>query len=295
MSSGPQILTPPYYERLYALEEQHGWTRGMRDFAGALLAPLLQGNNVCRVLDAGCGTGGMLSWMQRFQPTTVVGIDLSAHALDFSRQRGHRALVQGSVTCLPFRDQSFDLVMSADVLQHLPDPPGDQAALAETYRVLSPGGYLYVRTNSTFGFGPPASGEGADYRRYDRARLIEQMAAAGFAVERVSFANSLPSLLATARQRLRGHGKAAPGHNSGLGVEVRPAHLRWVDQVLVALLHIEAWYVTRLGRSLPFGHTLLALARKPEAPAALASGASQPREDADRLAASSSPVSDAVA
>ncbi len=271
LSGGPRILTQPYYRRLYELEEQHGWTRGMRDFAGELLAPLFESGSIRRILDAGCGTGGMLSWLERRHAVDVVGMDLSPDALDFSQQRGHRALVQGSVTCLPFRDRSFDLVMSADVLQHVPDPPGEKAALEETYRVLSPGGYVYVRTNSAFAFGAPTGAptvDGvSDYRRYERGQLARLIEAAGFTVERVTYANSLPSLLAITRQRLRGQGRTAHGQNPGLGVQVRPPTMRWVDHALSALLHAEAWYVTKLGRGLPFGHTLLALARKPQTPA----------------------------
>ena len=124
MSSGPQILTPAYYRRLYALEQQHGWTRGMRDFAGTLLAPLFPSDRDWHILDAGCGTGGMLSWLERFAAAKVIGIDLSSDALRFSHQRGHGALVQGSVISLPFADGSFDLVMVharalEDLLNHI--------------------------------------------------------------------------------------------------------------------------------------------------------------------------------
>jgi SAM-dependent methyltransferase len=173
---------------------------------------------------------------------------------------------------LPFADGSFDLVMSADVLQHLPDPPGDRAALAESYRVLQPGGYFYVRTNSSFGLSSPGASAAGDYRRYRRAELVQRLEAAGFLLERVTYANSLPSLAAIARERLRGLGTPKHHHspNPGLTLTVRPAHLRWIDHALTALLHAEAWYVTRLGRNLPFGHTLLALVRKP--PKARASG-----------------------
>jgi SAM-dependent methyltransferase len=237
----------------------------MRDFAGTLLAPLFPSDRDWHLLDAGCGTGGMLSWLERFAAAKVIGIDLSSDALRFSHQRGHGALVQGSVMSLPFANGSFDLVMSADVLQHLPDPPGDTAALAESYRVLRAGGYFYVRTNSSFGLGSPGASAAGDYRRYRRAELVQRLEAAGFLVERVTYANSLPSLAAIARQRLRGLGTPMHHHspNPGLTLHVRPAHLRWIDHALTALLHAEAWYVTRLGRNLSFGHTLLALVRKP--------------------------------
>ncbi len=264
MSAGPHVLTPAYYMRLYELEQEHGWCRGMRTLAGALLEPLFHGRTNRRILDAGCGTGSMLSWLQRFHGATVIGIDLSCHALAFCRRRGHRALAQCSVLLLPFRAQSFDLVVCADVLQHLPDPPGDAAALAELYRVLRPGGSLYIRTNSSFGMGAPLEGAAANYRRYTRASLCERVLATGFVIERATYANSLPSLLAVARRRLRRHTPLSHVGDPGLRVRLRPRALRWVDDVLALLLRAEAHYLRHRGRSLPFGHSVLVLARRPE-------------------------------
>jgi demethylmenaquinone methyltransferase/2-methoxy-6-polyprenyl-1,4-benzoquinol methylase len=59
-------------------------------------------------------------------------------------------LQQADVMSLPYDDQSFDVVMAAHVLEHLPDP---QRALAEMVRVLKPGGmvFLCVTRPSLFG------------------------------------------------------------------------------------------------------------------------------------------------
>lgn len=271
MTRGPRVFTPSYYQRLYALEQVHGWSRGMRALGGVLLAPFFERATGCRILDAGCGTGGTLSWLQNFHGTSSIGIDLSTHALAFCRQRGHPALAQGSVTALPAQGQSFDLVVCTDVLQHLPHEthlPGDAAALAEAYRVLRPGGYLYVRTNSSFGMGQPPAGDPASYHRYTRSELYDRLRSAGFAVERATYANCLASLLAIARRRLRPpparrstHGPGA--HDPGMSVRLRPPALRWLDDALFWLLRLEARYVGQLRRDLPFGHSLVALARKP--------------------------------
>ena len=49
---------------------------------------------------------------------------------------------------LPFADRSIDLVITLDVMQHLPLGSGDKQALAELRRVLKAGGHLPVRTNA---------------------------------------------------------------------------------------------------------------------------------------------------
>lgn len=265
MASDPKVLTPAYYQRLYEIQQAHGWARGMRVLAGALLDPVATTRSSWRILDLGCGTGAMLEWLRRFPGARVAGLDVSMDALAFCQARGYRELIQGSAQELPFSDGSFNLVVCTDVLQHLPDPPGDGAALKEAGRVLAPGGYIYIRTNSQFGLGSPIGEERANYRRYSREEIVASLDAAGFVVERATYANAVPSLLAVARDRVTRRAERAREHDLGLRLRIRPRPLRWVDDVLANLLAVEALYVTKLGGALPFGHSVVALARKPGA------------------------------
>jgi SAM-dependent methyltransferase len=101
-----------------------------------------------RVLDAGCGGGGMpLSLAE--EACTVVGIDPAERFQDagvrLGRERGMRnlyfALADGMA--LPFADGTFDLVLSHAVIEHVADAP---AYLRECARVLAPGGHVYLST-----------------------------------------------------------------------------------------------------------------------------------------------------
>ncbi len=92
-----------------------------------------------RVLEAGCGTGLLLSRIDRVA-SRAIGVDLSAGMLARARERG-LTVVQGSITALPFADASFDTVCSFKVLAHVPDIDG---ALRELARVTRPGGHLVL-------------------------------------------------------------------------------------------------------------------------------------------------------
>lgn len=131
------------YAHLYALEEDFWWFTGMREITAALLDPVCPpapGKNRS-ILDAGCGTGGNLTWLERYAGSgPVVGIDLISDALQFCRARAHPRLTQASVTDLPFADANFDLLTSFDVLVQLPGARSDERAMREMYRVLRPGG-----------------------------------------------------------------------------------------------------------------------------------------------------------
>ena len=101
-----------------------------------------------RVLDDGCGGGGMsVSFAEEAQ--TVVAIDLA----DRFRDAGTRLAAEmggpkprfsrADGTVLPFRDASFDLVISHAVIEHVKNPG---AYLREARRVLRPGGRLFLET-----------------------------------------------------------------------------------------------------------------------------------------------------
>jgi SAM-dependent methyltransferase len=101
-----------------------------------------------RVLDAGCGGGGMpLSLAEEAQ--MVVGIDPVQRFGDAGvrpgRERGlrnlHFALADGMA--LPFPDGTFDLVLSHAVIEHVANAP---LYLRECARVLAPGGHVYLST-----------------------------------------------------------------------------------------------------------------------------------------------------
>jgi len=101
-----------------------------------------------RVLDAGCGGGGMpLSLAE--EADAVVGIDPAERFQEAGVRLGHErgmrnlhfALADGMA--LPFPAGAFDLVLSHAVIEHVADAP---LYLRECARVLSPGGFVYLST-----------------------------------------------------------------------------------------------------------------------------------------------------
>jgi 2-polyprenyl-6-hydroxyphenyl methylase/3-demethylubiquinone-9 3-methyltransferase len=103
------------------------------------------------VLDAGCG-GGLVARELAAAGAEVVGVDRSLGSLGVARRAVDRSTgsfwpAQGRLERLPFAAGSFDAVVAADVLEHLPDLP---AAVAELARVLPPGGsFLFDTVNRT--------------------------------------------------------------------------------------------------------------------------------------------------
>lgn len=110
---------------------------------GEALAALLPRQG--RVLEVGCGSGGLLAAAARLG-IDIHGVDIALRWLVVARRRlieRHREvpLIGASAEQLPWPDGSFDAVVADSVLEHLSDP---RAALMEWKRILMPGGRLIV-------------------------------------------------------------------------------------------------------------------------------------------------------
>lgn len=176
------------YETLAASEAYHWWHGGMRAIAAALLDPLYGARHDLAILDAGCGTGGVVRFLRRYGQ--VVGLDYAPEALDPARAVLPGVLVRGSVLALPFADETFDLVTSFDVLYHQ-GVPDEAPALHEVRRVLRPGGRLLLRLPAYEFLRSKHDRAVHTRRRYTAGTVGRLLQEAGFLVERCSYVNSL--------------------------------------------------------------------------------------------------------
>lgn len=95
-------------------------------------------------LDAGCGTGYGLEILARAGAAEAVGVDIDRGAVAAAQRRAERSgatAVQGDLQALDFPDDSFDLVVCFETIEHLAAP---EQALAELRRVVRPGGTVIV-------------------------------------------------------------------------------------------------------------------------------------------------------
>ncbi len=236
------------------VESHHWWYSGMRAIVAAWLDQALPGSPTRRILDAGCGTGGNVQFLARYGQ--VLGIDVMALATQYAEQRVPGQIARASVVALPFSDESFDLVTSFEVLYHraVLDVP---RALAETRRILKPGGCLLVRLPA-YGWLMSQHDRSVHTReRYTATQTMILLQAANFVVERVSYCNSLLFPLALIERWAERFLPAAEADSAmALPHPVLNTALRLVLQQEAALLGSGAHF--------PWGLSVLALARKRE-------------------------------
>jgi ubiquinone/menaquinone biosynthesis C-methylase UbiE len=123
-------------ERRYDVFDERGYERLLREFSR-----LISSSRGERFLDIGCGTGAFTRYLARWG-LKGVGLDLSLeNVLNAPPELSEVEFVAGDAEALPFSDNEFDIVTFSGILHHLTSM---QPALAESYRVLRPGGRLFA-------------------------------------------------------------------------------------------------------------------------------------------------------
>ncbi len=248
-------MTPEELHNIYRSESDFWWYRGMRAITRSLLDPLLE-RGVSRGLDAGCGTGFNALDLQNTYGLPMYGVDIARMGIQYARERSFHRSIVASITDLPFANHSFDFVSSIDVIVNLPRAQHDRA-LAELSRVLRPGGWLYLRVAAFRTLRSRHSQWTAEQYRFRAPELLTKLSALNLSIHRWTYANFFLSPIAFLKFRVWENIRKAP---PGSGVaEIPPA---WLNGLLTGILKAEAALI-RGGIRLPFGQSLMVVARKP--------------------------------
>ncbi len=237
---------------MFELEDHYWWFVGRRRLALALASKHEeQRPGGIDLLDVGCGTGAVLSAVQGTRMR--VGVDMTTLALAKSQTRLLTDLAKGDATALPLTDDSFDVAIALDIFEHV---EADVAALAEVARVLRPGGILVLSVPAFMSLWGPHDVALHHFRRYRKREMVEKLEGVGLQIELASYAVFLLfPVVVVARffeKRKKGPAKAN-----------LPTVSKAINGFLIGLLNFEGWFISTLGLSLPWGSSVVVVARKP--------------------------------
>lgn len=237
------------YRKLAEVEDRMWYFHALNRRCAHWLARLLPAGPA-RVLDAGCGTGGMIKSLRvAHSDWSLTGLDFMPLACKLARERTGVEVVQGSITELPFTDGAFDAVVSADVVCQVED---GARALREFARVVRPGGVVLVNVPAFMWLWSYHDDTCQTKHRYTRAELIGLFRAAGLEPQFASYANLLPLPLIAARRKL------FPPAKPTSDVLLYPAP---IEAGFAALAWLE-FQVTRGGMWAPLGSSVFVAGRK---------------------------------
>jgi SAM-dependent methyltransferase len=242
-------LDPGEYDKLDAAEGRMWWFAALHANLIAMLDGA--GPRSGRILDAGCGTGGLLAKLAGREAT---GLDREPTACERAAAKSGRPVCAGSVNALPFADKAFAAILSADVLCHR--AVDEEVALRQFHRCLGAGGLLVLNLPAYRWMLSRHDIAVHNARRYTRKSVAALLRAADFRPLYTGYWNTVlfPLMLAT-RKLL----PARPGEDSD--VKLYPAPVEALCRAATALER----GLMRLGVRLPFGGSVVAVAVKVEA------------------------------
>lgn len=248
------MMNPAEFANIARSEQTFWWYRGMLRILLRLLDPIAGRQQFERVLEAGCGTGYLSKVLAERYGWAMFPVDLGWEGLEFAQSMNVARPLQCDIAALPFKDRSFDMLLSMDVIVHFARGEEIRPA-AEFARVMRPGGILVIRVSALDILRSRHSAFAHERQRFTKSRLTALLEQNGFKVHRCTFANTLLLPVALAKFRVWEPLTGAPPQS---GVEpVSP----WLDRLLYAPLSAEA-ALLGAGLNLPIGQSLIAIAER---------------------------------
>jgi SAM-dependent methyltransferase len=237
-------MEPTEYALMDAAEDHMWWYRALhRRLLDALAG--VEG----AVLDAGCGTGGLLARIRVMRPDLrPIGLEWAEAASRRAAAKSSAPIVRGSVNALPFGDISFAAAIAADLLCHAAVDP--MPTLAELWRVLRPAGRLIVNMPAYGWLLSSHDRQVHNVRRCTARQLAAMLRDAGFVRSRLRYWNGLLLPLMVVQRKMLARRSV---------VSDVASFPPWLDAMLRGMTEIER----RLPFGLPAGGSVLAIAERP--------------------------------
>jgi SAM-dependent methyltransferase len=248
------LMEKSFYDELYRREKDHWWFACRRHLAVEALRHY-QVKMPGRILDMGCGTGAMLDDLRSLG--TAFGLDISATALSYCSASGHARLALGVGENLPWRANTFDGIVSLDVIEHIEE---DRLVLQNLFRISHENALVVITVPATPWLWTTRDDRLGHKRRYTRSLLVEVARDAGFEVVKCSYYCVFFFPIVAAVVLLN----RLLGRKPDVRDDV-PSVNPLLNVIFRTILRMEQWLMRWV--NYPFGVSLFAVLRKPAASA----------------------------
>ena len=172
------------YERKYhLLEKRHWWFLARRDIICFLLRFCKKDS---KILEIGCSGGVLLECLKKEGFNNIFGIDKSPEAIKKCKEKGIENASGKDATNTGFSENSFDIVIASDILEHIEN---DFEAVGEWNRILRQNGILIMFVPAFKFLWSGHDEKSQHFRRYSKSRLKEILKKNNFKTERMSYWN----------------------------------------------------------------------------------------------------------
>lgn len=237
------------YSEIYALEKTNWWYKARRHLLNGIIATVNPKPQA--ILDAGCGVGSNLEVLAKYS-SRVYGVDFSKTALQFCEGKGYTKLFNASLTDFQ-SDTLFDLIICADVLEHL----DDDRAVKNIKKCLSDQGTVVFSVPAHRYLWNVNDDFSHHLRRYEPKELTTLLSNNGFKITRIgywNFTTLIPALLYAMWYQSKKRRENIPLKNN---LNLIP---KFLNSFLFTLLKMENFFFMKCG--LINGVSLVCICRK---------------------------------
>ncbi|MCX5830459.1 MAG: class I SAM-dependent methyltransferase [Deltaproteobacteria bacterium] len=237
--------------------ESSFWVRSRNRLFKNIVQDNLVATGKTKLLEIGCATGGFIQQIVENEKLEITGSEIYLKGLLYAKKNlPHVAFIQFDVT-QGLIGEEFDLIVAFDVLEHIEN---DVGAIRNINKMLHKGGGLIITVPQHKFLWSKLDEILKHKRRYSRRELVTKLQENGFDISySTSFLFVLFPLMLISRMFDRGRNQS---QSDEVALEKRvkfPNTLNWIFDLIMRIDEV----LIRLGISLPFGGTLVIVARKP--------------------------------
>jgi SAM-dependent methyltransferase len=248
-------FSPETFERLFNAEDRNFWFRSRNRIVRHFMKKIIAEKKFVTFLEVGCGTGYVLKGLKGLDNILLNGSELYLEGLKFAKKRlPEIELIQLNALNMPFVN-SFDAIGAFDVLEHIDD---DVSVMKQANAALKQGGYFLISVPQHPFIWSYLDDMAFHRRRYTRKELKEKLKVSGFEVKYItSFVFVLFPMMLISRWLKRKKTKQYVVNEQMKELELP----RVLNFIFESLLRIDEFFI-KLGISLPFGGSLIAIVKK---------------------------------
>ena len=242
---------PEYFSELFRLEAENFWFRARNEIIIWALRTFQP--EAARFLEVGCGTGFVLSGIDRIFPEMALsGSEIFLAGLSHAKKRLPSAhFMQMDARRIPFFE-AFDAIGAFDVLEHIEE---DEVVLAQVHRALKPGGVLLLTVPQHPWLWSTSDEYACHVRRYTSNEIDNKVLSAGFELKRsTSFVTSLLPAMMLSRTL---QGLWTDNFDPSSELKINPI----LNKCFYGLMKLELAGI-KLGINYPIGGSRLIVAKK---------------------------------
>lgn len=239
------------YVKMAELDESMWWYCALHRLILLILRRFLP-ERASKVLDAGCGTGGLLKFLSQQEPDLhFQGLELYELAARIAESQADCPVSCGSINKLPFEGGVFDIIISTNVLEQKGVEPAQAAS--EAFRCLRLGGVFILSESANEWLKSYHDKRVGVARRFAKKKLTSILRDAGFEVKYSTYWNTLLFPLVVLRRKVFSSRETESDVKS---------YSRFTNTLFKAVMAAErAWL--RAGWTFPFGVSIVVTGVKP--------------------------------